>query len=518
MSTEDQNRCVVTLHKGIDIPRFLEEMTGTYGDETIPARQVELYNEKPDSKRNFDFVMTLSEAEQLRKDPRVIDVRYGSKAENGIFPVRAVLESSKTYTKTTSIVDTHYNWAHASCTQSSDPFSPAINSISYQYPYTLTGKNVDVVIQDSGIQTDHPEWLNREGTASRFQEIDWPSAAGLSDLYTQDSNHYTDPDGHGTHVAGTAAGRLYGWAKDANIYAITIIDNAASFGVSTSFNLIRNWHNNKTNGNPTVVNMSWGYFGSYTGITGGQWRTTPWTANNMQAIYGMVEGQQDGAGDWTYPTRVASVDADIQDCIDDGIILVAAAGNDSHKADVVGGLDYDNYFTNLFGNRYYHRGSTPMGAPGVISVGNISYVYQNNQEPLFNSSTKGPRVDICAPGGFIMSAIPEGSNIEINSGSTNYPLNTQYKATKISGTSMASPQVAGVLACILESRRNLTQADTLAFLQRHSEQNRLYDPTTGTPSVDYQNFRALQGAANLYLKNPFNSSEVSVYSNGISLS
>ena len=513
-----ENRCVVTLHKNINIPKFLDDMTSSYGSETVPARQVELYNEKPDSKRNFDFVMTLEEAEQLRKDPRVIDVRYGSKAENGIFPTRAVLEESKFYTKTATLDNAHYNWAHASCTQLADPFSPTLSSTTYQYPYTLSGKNVDVVIQDSGIDTTHPEWLSRDGQTSRLQEIDWPSAAGLTGIYTQDVNHYTDPDGHGTHVAGTAAGRLYGWAKDANIYAITIIDNNASFGVSASFNLIRNWHNNKTNGNPTIVNMSWGYFGAYTGITGGQWRSTPWTANNMQAQYGMVQGQQDSGGNWTYPVRVSSVDADIQDCLDDGIILVAAAGNDSHKADINGGIDYDNYFTNNFGNRYYHRGSTPMAHPGVISVGNVSYVYQNNQEPLFNSSTKGPRVDINAPGGFIMSAIPDGSNIATNSGTTTYPLNSAFKATKISGTSMASPQVAGVLACILESRKTWTYADALSFLQTHSQTNRVYDPTTGTPSVDYQNFRALQGAANLYLQNPFTNPNAQTYANGISLS
>jgi len=272
MSTEDQNRCVVTLEKGIDVDRFLEEMTNSYGSETVPTRQVQLWNEKPDSKRNFDFVMTAHEAAQLRKDPRVLDVRYGSKKENGFVLTKAILEESKTYSKTLTLDNTHFNWGFASCTQS-DPFTPASQSgtssapdLSYQYPYTLTGNGVDIVIQDSGIDPNHPEWLNRAGTASRLQQIDWPAEAGLSGLYTQNANHYTDPDGHGTHVAGTAAGRLYGWAKDAEIYAITIIDNAASFGVSTSFNLIRNWHNNKSNSRPTVVNMSWEYFSTYVNI------------------------------------------------------------------------------------------------------------------------------------------------------------------------------------------------------------------------------------------------------------
>ena len=509
MSTEDQNRCVVTLHKGVDTEQFVNQMLDA---------GYELHDEKPGSKRNFDFVMSLEQAKQLRNDPRVIDVRFGSKLENGIYPVRSVLEESRTYTKTGTLDNSHYNWGIASCTQGPDPFSPTTSSISYQFGYTLTGSNVDMVIQDSGILVDHPEWLNRDGTASRFQEIDWPTAAGLTGTYTQDPNHYTDPDGHGSHVAGTAAGRLYGWAKDSDIYAITIIDNAASFGISASFNLIRGWHNNKTNGRPTVVNMSWGYFGTYTNIDGGVYRGTPWTGSTMRPEFGMVEGQQDDSGNWTHPVRVASVDADIQDCLDDGIILVGAAGNDSHKADIVGGDDYDNYFTNNFGTRYYHRGATPMGAPGVISVGNISYAYDNNQEPLFNSSTKGPKVNISAPGGFIMSAIPDGSNIAVQSGTADYPLDANYKITKISGTSMASPQVAGVVACLLESRPNYTQTQITDWLQTHSEQDRLYDPTTGTASTDYQNFRALQGAANLYLKTPYTSEFPFRLNNGLSLS
>ena len=513
MSTE--NRAVVTFERGVNVEQAVNEL--------LDAGYV-LHDEKPGSKRNFDFIMTLEQAVELRKDPRIIDVRYGSKLDNGIFPVRSVLEDTKTYSKSTTLNETHYNWAHASCTSSIDRFTPLLptgvstaTDIGFQYPYTLTGAGVDIVIQDSGIDPNHPEWLSRDGLTSRLQQINWPNEAGLSGTYTQAAGHYTDPDGHGTHVAGTAAGRLYGWAKDANIYAMTIIDNAASFGISASFNLIRAWHNNKGNNRPTIVNMSWGYFGTYTNITGGNYRGTPWTGTTMDANYGMVQATQSN-GEWAHPTRVASVDADIQDCLDDGIILIGAAGNDSHKADITTGDDYDNYFTNNFGNRYYHRGSTPMAQPGVISVGNISYVYIDNQEPLFNSSTKGPRVDIHAPGGYIMSAIPDGSNIATQVGTVDYPGNATYKATKISGTSMASPQVAGALACVLEARPSLSPAEALAFLQQHGTTNRIYDSTTGTPSTDYQDFRALQGSPNLYLQTPFTSANPFRLSGGSSIS
>ena len=47
MSTEDQNRCVVTLKKGIDTDKFMEDMK---------SAGYELHNEKKDSISNFDYV------------------------------------------------------------------------------------------------------------------------------------------------------------------------------------------------------------------------------------------------------------------------------------------------------------------------------------------------------------------------------------------------------------------------------------------------------------------------------
>ena len=90
MSTEDQNRCVVTFKKGVDTDQAVNELLDA---------GYELHNEKPDSISNFDFVMTRQQAEELKKDDRIVDVRYGSKAENGIIPISTVLDESKNYLK-----------------------------------------------------------------------------------------------------------------------------------------------------------------------------------------------------------------------------------------------------------------------------------------------------------------------------------------------------------------------------------------------------------------------------------
>ncbi len=503
MSTEDTNKAVVTLHIGVDVDAFIDDMvSGKNHNEFMPGRPVELFNEKPDSLRNVDFVLTRQEAETLKGDPRIIDVRYGTKQENGIFLKPYILEESRVYDKSITNDSTHYNWGFPACTGTTNPYS-GTTTLNYQHAFSLSGKNVDVVIQDSGIDPNHPEWLNLEGTASRLQQVNWPGVSGLTGSYTQGGQHYTDQEGHGSHVAGTVAGRLYGWAKEANIYAIKIFDTDA-FGASASFNLIRGWHNLKTNGNPTVVNMSWGYYQFYTGITGGNYRGTPWSGSSMVSAYGMVQTLYNRTGvspNFTYvhPVRVSSVDADIQDCINAGIILIGAAGNNAHKIDSTTGTDYNNYYTSSTnGTVYYHRGGTPSSATGVITVGAVKSA--NPEGKAFFSET-GPRIDVFAPGENIISVASVGSTFE--PGSIDYPLNSSFKSVKASGTSMASPQVAGVVACMMETRRTWTPAKVRTWVQTVASTGRLSDTGGG-----YTDLQSLQTASNRFLRQPFNRSVV----------
>lgn len=504
MSTEDQNKAVVTLHTGVDVDAFIEDMvSGTNHNEFMPGRRVELFNEKPDSLRNVDFVLTKEEAENLRNDPRIVDVRYGTKIENGIFLKGMSSDSPRLYSKTATLNNTHYNWGIPACVNSTNPF--VTTDLTFTHNYPLAGKGVDVVIQDSGIDPTHPEWLSPSGVGSRLQQVNWPAVSGLSGTYTQNADHYTDPDGHGTHVAGTAVGRLYGWAKEANIYAIAIIDNPAAFGVSASFNMIRNWHNLKAVTDtgykrPTVVNMSWEYYKVYENITGGNYRGTGWSSTSMQSVYGMVQtiyNRLTGPTRYYHPVRVASVDADIADAIAAGVILVAAAGNDAHKIDVPSGLDYNNYYTNsVDGIQYYHRGGTPSNTSNVVTVGSVKFAQPEGKSFFSNS---GPGITVWAPGEAIMSSVPAGSNIELSS-STDYPLNPIFKATKLNGTSMAAPQVTGVVACMLGARPYYDQDKVKSWLVEQASSGRLTEIGSTYTDLAY-----LQGAANKFLKQPFNS-------------
>jgi subtilisin family serine protease len=194
---------------------------------------------------------------------------------------------------------------------------------------------------------------------------------------------------------------------------------------------------------------------------------------------------------------VASVDADVEEMIDAGIIVCIAAGNSYQKIDVDGGVDYDNFYTSSGSDIYYHRGGSPFSTRAMV-VGNIDDNVTGG-EVRAASSEHGPGVNILAPGTGIMST----TSVTNKFGATPvaYPLNEAYKSMSISGTSMASPQVAGVAALYLQAYPARTPAQVSAWLIANSKTDQLND--TGLTN-DYTDATSLLGGPNRYLFNPYN--------------
>jgi subtilisin family serine protease len=515
----------VILHKGIDYDEFWNDMeSDTDGGKLyIPNRAVEYTNERPASLRQCWYRLTDEEVEILRVDDRVLAVEIPPEHRDDIKPILNAIQYGD-FTKTNSDSGAFINWGLVRCNTRENSYGTVAGTDEY-YLYSLTGNGVDVVIQDSGIQVDHPEFEDEDGN-NRVQQINWYTESGVPG--TQNANHYRDFDGHGTHVASTVAGKEYGWAKNARVFSVKVNglegsgDSGTGISITDCFDVIKGWHNNKPidpktgHKRPTVVNMSWGYGTFYNTVSEINYRgvadTDPLIAADptVRAGYGLINNSGAAAGyNFATNVRVASVDTDVDELVDAGVIVCIAAGNRGHKIEIYSGSDWSNYaVTSPFGNLYYHQGSSPQSS-GSLIVGNMDTLMTGSFELKAFSSECGPGVDIYAPGSNIMGACSD-TNIFTDEP---YYWNNSFRQMNISGTSMASPQVAGICALMLEANPSATPSMIKSVLCSNSANNNLY---TSSFTDDYSNRRSLVGSQQRIAYNRYGGTEHSfiVYGSG----
>jgi len=201
------------------------------------------------------------------------------------------------------------------------------------YTYSSDGSGVRIYIVDTGVDALHPEFSGRvvDGFDAFGQNLD-----------------QTDCNGHGTHVAGIAAGDYFGVAKSATIVPVRVMDCDGRGNTSTLTDGI-NWIIASHSGGVGIVNMS-------------------------------IGGQSD-----------SEVNAATEKLISAGLVVVAAAGNSSSDACsyspagasgviAVGAIDYDKQRAS-----FSNWGTcVDVAAPGVrINSAN----YANYRESLRMSGT-----------------------------------------------------------------------------------------------------------------------------------
>ncbi|MFM8625326.1 MAG: S8 family serine peptidase [Actinomycetota bacterium] len=125
--------------------------------------------------------------------------------------------------------------------------------------------------------------------------------------------------------------------------------------------------------------------------------------------------------------------------VDDGITVVVAAGNSNADS----------------------CGYSPASAPSALTVGSTT-----SSDARSSFSNWGTCLDIFAPGSSITSL-----------GTSSSTATATY-----SGTSMASPHVAGVAAQVLGNNRSLTPAQVAAHLLSTSTANAVSSPASGSPN------------------------------------
>jgi subtilisin family serine protease len=132
-----------------------------------------------------------------------------------------------------------------------------------------------------------------------------------------------------------------------------------------------------------------------------------------------------------------------------------------------------------------------------MMIGNLdSNLHSGGLEQKASSSETGPGITVYAPGTNIMSAWTN------ESGGSTYHANSNYKQNNITGTSMASPQVCGLGACILQLEPYHTAASLKQKIRNLASQDNIY--SSGLDD-DYSNSRSILNSANKLLYTPFNS-------------
>jgi len=492
---------VIALGKGYDKEDIMNDLSRdtTLDDSVdsliIPDRQVQLVNNRPSSKRLFEMALTDEEAQAMLNDPRVggvdeplvWDDDWLDYQKDG--PGTFIREGTAT---------TRNNWGMLRHIEATNGWGSNTTSdrVGVKYTGHLDGTGVDYVHQEGNVpRSDHQQWQDSNGV-SRYQEFQWntlPNCSGAG-THTYAVGYYSS---HPTHCTGTACGKDYGWATGAKIYALGYLQMNQAYW----FDAIKEFHKAKTPDpvtgvvRPTVVNASWGGKAYFTSITDIYFRGSSTGTTTQNRDYGMIGAFSDGsAGGTKFNYNKYGLAAEVEEMQDEGVHYIKSAGNQYQKIDVVGGRDYNNYITRSVVTDttaigvpiYYNRGAGNIG-PDTLVVGNLDEgLYDPGSgavEATKIGSEKGPRVDVWAAGTNIISA-RAGDNYGV------------YNST---GTSMSTPQIAGMTILLLQLNPGMTPAQVRTWWHNNAKTGLLFqgetDETTDV-SAFFANDRSLMNGTN----------------------
>ena len=307
--------------------------------------------------------------------------------------------------------------------------------------YGYDGAGIGVAVIDSGVTNWHDD-LTYTGSNPLVRVQGNQRVAAFVDFVNGGTQPYDD-FGHGTHVSGIVAGNGHdsggshaGIAPAAHIVSLKVLDGLGQGVISDVIAAIEYSISNRTAYNIRVINLSVGsaVTSSYT--------VDPLTLAAKRAV-------------------------------EAGMVVVAAAGNAGRNA---------------AGQPQYGAITSPGNAPWVLTVGASSHAGTLNRLDDTHAaySSRGPtakdyaaKPDLLAPGTGVVSLSSANSTFYATK-TTSLVDGLLPSATKpylsLSGTSMATPVVAGTVALMLQANPNLTPNLVKAILQYTAQV---------APGVDY---------------------------------
>lgn len=302
----------------------------------------------------------------------------------------------------------------------------------------VSGEGVTVAVLDSGIFAGHPDFGDRVVKGLNFSYAEAAQQAGFSaaqwDAYAESTGALAlqDEIGHGTHVASTVGG-------DGSMSESQGGPDLA--GVAPGVSLIS--MRVATPGFGIVDDLDW----EEAALAAFDWtirHREEYGIDITQNSWGLLPTEPNCLGlDCGEPTDFDAMSEMIGSVVDSGVHVVFSAGNDGPEPGTIGG---------------YHDPANGAVIVGAACKSVDSQCEAGQQITDFSSRGEadgtGPQVDVVAPGDAIMAAL---------SPSVLAPLTEcAEKQTPgyfcISGTSMSSPHISGVLALMLQANPNATPA------------------------------------------------------------
>ena len=310
----------------------------------------------------------------------------------------------------------------------------------------VTGAGVTVAVLDSGIFAGHQDFGDRVVKGLNFSYSEAAQRAGFSaeqwDAYAESTGTLAlqDEIGHGTHVASTVGG-------DGSLSESQGGPDLA--GVAPGVSLIS--MRVATPGFGIVDDIDW----EEAALAAFDWtirHREEYGIDITQNSWGLLPTEPNCLGlDCGEPTDFDAMSQMIESVVDSGVHVVFSAGNNGPEPATIGG---------------YHDAANGAILVGAACKSVDSSRCEDGQQMVDFSSRgaadgTGPQVDVVAPGDTIMAALSPSVLVPL----TECPETQQPGYFCISGTSMASPHVAGVVALMLQANPKATPAQVKRCLR-----------------------------------------------------